>query len=183
MWILGGPNGAGKTTLASEILDSLVERPIFINADEVAQRLSPGYPENAALQSGKLIIKRRNELIRARQSFAIETTMSGVGHLNAAARAKDVGWRVGLIFVWLQSADLAVNRVALRYNKGGHGIPEDVVRRRYDRTARNFLNYQRLADKWTIVDNSADSPVWIAEGDGISTSIEDVHIYGTLIHG
>ena len=93
------------------------------------------------MHSGRLIIKRRNELIRNRQSFALKTTMSGVGHLNAAARAKDEGWRVGLIFVWLKSADLAIERVALRVKKHGHDIPEDVVRRRYDRTINKFVDY------------------------------------------
>jgi predicted ABC-type ATPase len=122
--ILGGPNGAGKTTAAQVVLPEEVQLREFVNADEIARGLSPFNPEGVAVTAGRLMLQRMQTLIRDRQSFAFETTCSGRAYIPLLRRCKAAGWRVTLVYLWLPSPQLALERVARRVRQGGHRIPD-----------------------------------------------------------
>ena len=162
--MIGGPNGAGKTTWAYRQLSSTLFITEFVNADEIARGLSPLDPEGSALSAGRLMITRLNELVDGQHSFAFETTCSGRGHAGLLQKCRASSYLVTLIFLWLPSAQIATERVARRVKQGGHGIPEDVIVRRYSTGLRNMRDiYLPLADEAFIYDNSDGSGALIAE--------------------
>ncbi len=162
--VLGGPNGAGKTTAAQTIVPRKLGIAEFVNADEIARGLSPFNPEAAALAAGRLMLRRMQSLASGEQSFAVETTCSGRGHVNFLRECKKKGWRITLLFLWLSSPDIAIARVAGRVANGGHAVPPDVITRRYWSGIRNFvIRYLPLADTAVIYDHSGDEPILIAE--------------------
>jgi len=164
--IIAGPNGAGKTTFAREFLPEEAGCPDFINVDLIAAGLSPFAPEKVALRAAKLMLAEMRGRVRAGESFAFETTLSGRNYARLVPRWRAAGYHVKLIFLSLPSADLAVARVASRVAHGGHNVPEDVVRRRFENGLRNFQTlYQSLVDSWVLYDNSGPSPLLIDERD------------------
>ncbi|MBM4039023.1 MAG: Zeta toxin family protein [Planctomycetes bacterium] len=164
--IIAGPNGAGKTTFAREFLPREAGCPDFINVDLIAAGLSPFAPERAALRAAKLMLDEIRRRIRNGQSFAFETTLSGRNYARLIPRWRAAGYQVKLIFLSLPSPDLAVARVATRVAQGGHSVPEDVVRRRFESGLRHFHGtYKRLARSWMLYDSSDSSPRLIAGGD------------------
>jgi predicted ABC-type ATPase len=120
--VIGGPNGAGKTTWAYRRLSSTLEIREFVNADEIARGLSPLNPDASAIAAGRLMLNRLNELVDSGVNFAFETTCSGRGHSVFLKRCRTKGYRITLIFLWLPSSDVAVERVARRVSRGGHRI-------------------------------------------------------------
>ena len=136
--MLGGPNGAGKTTVAASLLPDALGIREFVNADEIARGLSPFNPEGSAVAAGRLMIERMRALARAGESFAFETTCAGRGYVRLLQTCRTAGYRLSLVFLWLPSAEAALARVARRVREGGHGIPDDVVRRRYAAGLRNL---------------------------------------------
>ena len=154
--MLAGPNGAGKTTFAKSYLPHFANCLEFVNVDLIAAGLSPFNPESQAIVAGRLMLQRIDELIEARATFALETTLAGRAHAKRLRRLKDeLGYDVELHYFWLPSADFAVRRVATRVQQGGHNIPEEVIRRRYEAGISNFANlYSPLADRWLVYDAS-----------------------------
>jgi len=165
--IIAGPNGAGKTTFAREFLPQEAKCLTFINADLIAQGLSPFRPEAAVLRAGRLMLEMIADCVRRGESFAIETTLSGRHYAQVMPAWRAAGYRVTLFFLELPSAELAVQRVANRVAQGGHDIPEIVIRRRFESGKLNFLKlYKPLADAWRHYDNAGEEPVLIASSDG-----------------
>lgn len=161
--ILGGCNGAGKTTLARELLPRLGLMR-FLNADEIARGLSPLDPSLTAFKAGRLLIDEARSLIAAKASFAIESTLSGKTYVAMIQEAKARGYRFLLHYIRIGSGDQAVGRVALRVRIGGHDVPEDDIRRRFDRSRRHFIeDYVPLADEWGLWDNQVPPPQKIAD--------------------
>lgn len=155
IFILAGPNGAGKTTAANVLLPERLRTREFVNADEIARGLSPFNVEGVAMTAGRIMIERMRALVSAGESFALETTCAGRQHAVWLAACKADGWRITLLFLWLASADMAVERVARRVREGGHNIPPDVIRRRHAAGIRNMVRlYLPLADNASIFDNS-----------------------------
>lgn len=160
--IVAGPNGAGKTTFAREFLPQEAGCPVFINADLIAAGLSPFAPERAAIQAGRLMLDAIANYAAKRESFAFETTLSGLGYARQIPRWRQMGYRVQLFFLSLPSADMAVQRVAERLRQGGHGIPEATIRRRFEAGKRLFTTvYQPLVDQWVLYGNGGDEPALI----------------------
>jgi predicted ABC-type ATPase len=165
--VIAGPNGAGKSTMAPRILrDALAVRE-FVNADTIATGLSAFSPETVAVPAARIMLKRVRQLASERRDFAFETTLASLSFAPWLARLrKDDGYRVHLVYIGLASAELAVARVAERVKRGGHAVPQPVVRRRYDRSFENFLQlYRALADSWMMVDNSVE-PIPSISSDG-----------------
>ena len=164
--ILAGPNGAGKTTFAQAFLSREAELPIFVNADLIASGLSPFKPEVSAVRAGRIMLEEIRNHVRAGRSFAFETTLSGRLYARRIPLWRRQGYRVKLIYLKLASSELAIARVGARILQGGHGIPGDIVIRRYTAGWRNFERvYKPLVDAWVLYDNSGDAPVLIeAEG-------------------
>jgi predicted ABC-type ATPase len=152
--IIGGCNGAGKSTLARELLPRLgIAR--FLNADLIAKGLSPVNPALAAFAAGRRLLEEASGLIEAGSSFAIESTLSGKTYVKLLREAKERGYRLVLHYIVIGSATQAVERVRLRVLTGGHNVPEDDIRRRFERSVRHFLeDYLPLADEWGLWDNA-----------------------------
>jgi predicted ABC-type ATPase len=158
--IIAGPNGAGKTTFAREFLPREAGCPLFVNADLIAAGLSPFAPEQAAIQAGRLMLQAIAQHVSKRESFAFETTLSGLGYARQIPLWRGLGFRVELYFLSLPSADMAVQRVAERVRQGGHNIPEATIRRRFASGARLLSQvYMPLVDQWAVYDNSGGEPV------------------------
>lgn len=158
--ILAGPNGAGKTTFAREFLPDEADCPTFVNADLIAEGLSPFRPSVAAMRAGRLMLQLIAERVAAGDSFAFETTLADRAFARSIPKWQASGYHVGLLFLALPSAEMAIARVAQRVRQGGHAVPDDVVRRRFRAGKRNFEDvYKHLVDAWALYDNSGDEPV------------------------
>ncbi len=163
--IIAGPNGAGKTTFAREFLPAEGNCPTFINADLIAQGLSPFGPEAMAVEASRLMLERVRQMVAMRQDFAVETTLAGRAYLHMIREWRELGYQVELMFLQLPSADLAVERVRQRVAQGGHNIPEPVIRRRFDRGRENFHKlYRHAVDAWQVFDASRWPPVLLDNG-------------------
>ena len=164
--IIAGPNGAGKTTFAREFLPQEAACPTFINADLIAQGLSPFRPEVAAVRAGRIMLEMVADCVRRGESFAIETTLSGRGYARMIPEWKQTGYRVTIFFLELPSVELAKERVAMRVKQGGHDIPPAVIERRFEAGRRNFLTlYKPLAEAWRHYDNAGVEPVLLASSE------------------
>jgi len=163
--VIAGPNGAGKTTFAREFLPREGGVIHFVNADLIASGLSPLRPELAARHGGRLVLTELSRLVKARQDFAFESTLSGRTYLRLLRRWKASGYRIELVFLSLPSVELALQRIAARVRQGGHDVPRADVVRRFNRSWRNFrLIYRELADMWAIYDNAGEAPRLLEEG-------------------
>ena len=137
----------------------------FVNADEIARGLSPFQPETVSIEAGKIMLRRLQELLFQGHDFAFETTLSTRSFVGLIRQAKDLGYNINLIYYWLDSTDLAIERVKTRVSEGGHHIPTDTIIRRYFAGLRNFINlYRDKVDYWMLIDNSGTEPELIAEG-------------------
>jgi len=122
LYIISGPNGAGKTTASYTVLPKILRCKEFVNADEIARGLSPFNPESVAIEAGRLMLKRINELLQRNVSFSIETTLSTRSYFRLVEKAHSQGYDVTLLYFWLKSPQQAIERVAERVAKGGHNI-------------------------------------------------------------
>jgi predicted ABC-type ATPase len=158
--IIAGPNGAGKTTFATEFLPNEADCPLFVNADLIAAGLSPFAPEVAAVKAGRLMLQRILELAGSGESFAFETTLSGLVYSRRIPRWRAAGYRVTLSFLSLPSPEVAIARVAERVRQGGHDVPEPTIRRRFASGWRNFEGiYRQIVSAWSLYDNSGPTPL------------------------
>ena len=157
--IIAGPNGAGKTTFAQQFLPSEAKTYRFVNADLIALGLSPFDPELVSLKAARLMIREINGYVDAGDSFAFETTLSGLTYIRRIRYWKSLGYAIKLWFLVLPTEDVAIARVAQRVLQGGHFVPESVIRRRFRSGYENFLRYyQHEVDSWAIFDSFARPP-------------------------
>ena len=179
LYIISGPNGAGKTTASYSVLPKILQCREFANADEIARGLSPFNPESVAIEAGRLMLKRINDLLAKNGSFSIETTLAPRSYYRLIEEAQLQGYEVTLLFFWLKSPEQALERVAERVSKGGHNIPKDIVIRKFYEGIDNLFNiYMPLVDSWLLVDNSVTPRSIIATGGkGQTTMIRDSITY------
>lgn len=163
IFIIAGCNGAGKTTAAYNLLPEVFKTVEFVNADEIARGLSPFNPTGVAFQAGRIMLERLEQLVEENQNFSFETTLSGLTYLSFIKKAKKKGYGITFFFVYLNSVDLAIERVAIRVSKGGHTIPNDVIERRYYKGLRNFSSYATEANDWYVYDNSGSEYELVAK--------------------
>ncbi len=150
--VIAGPNGAGKSTIAVRIVPPSIP---FLNADEIAKELTAEETQNKDVMAGRMLLRQMDELETKSASFAVETTLASRSLAPRIARLQKSGYRFSLTYMWVPSPDLSVQRVAERVRRGGHHIPEDVIRRRYAAGLRNiFQIYVPLADRWRLYNNS-----------------------------
>lgn len=158
--IIAGPNGAGKTTFARTFLPQEAHCLRFINADLIAAGLSPFAPEAAALRAGRLMVQEMADCVRRGDSFAFETTLSGLTYMRHIAQWHALGYHSSLFFLALPSAEVAIARVAERVRQGGHDVPQSIVRRRFAAGLHNFTqHYRALVHSWALYDNAGAYPV------------------------
>ena len=165
LYIISGCNGAGKTTASYTILPEILKCKEFVNADEIARGLSPFNPESVAIEAGRLMLQRVEDLLSRGVTFSIETTLATKSYKNLVIKAQKLGYKVHLIFFWLEDYNLAIQRVHERVQKGGHNIPIDIIIRRYVAGITNlFKIYMQIVDIWMIYDNSKPSRQFVAHG-------------------
>ena len=182
LYVIAGPNGAGKTTFARKFLPQYVECLEFVNADLIATGLSPFVPERAAIHAGRLMLEQIHSLAERRVDFGFETTLSGKTYVKLLQEMKKGGYLIHIFFLWLSNVKLALERIQLRIQNGGHDVPEVIVRRRFSRSLPNFFCfYKPLADSWTIFDNSGDVPRMIAIQESGRVEILDPGLLNILL--
>jgi predicted ABC-type ATPase len=173
--ILAGPNGAGKTSAARSLLADTLGMMTFVNADAIAVGLSAFDPESVAFTAGRVMLARIHELAAEKVDFAFETTLSARTYVSWLGQMQADGYRLLLFYVWLEDADLAIRRVAIRVSQGGHSIPEGTIRQRYARSLANFHHlYRPLVDDWIVYDNSLNG-VYRLVAEGTRDGSETVH--------
>jgi predicted ABC-type ATPase len=161
--VLAGPNGAGKTTSAGGLLSDLGVTE-FVNADIIEREITTPESGSQAFTAGRLMLSRIEELVLRGESFAFETTLASRTFVPLLRDLMANGYESHLVYVWLKDADTSIDRVAARVKLGGHHVPADVIRRRYQRGLRNFFGlYRPLVDSWRVYDNSERYPVLVAE--------------------
>ena len=164
LYIIAGCNGAGKTTASFTILVDTLNCKEFVNADEIAKGLSPFQPEKVAFEAGRIMLNRIDELLHRGINFSFETTLSTKLYKNFILKAQQQEYKVTLLFFWLQTVELAKERVKTRVLEGGHNIPVDVIERRYLRGINNLFDiYLDIVDAVLIFDNSSGNHQLIAQ--------------------
>ena len=170
--VLAGPNGAGKSTTAPVLLRGRLGVDEFVNADTIARGLSAFAPEGVAIDAGRVMLRRLEQLAAQQRDFAFETTLASRTFAPRIARWMQTGYAFHLVFLWLPNADFALARVRERVRLGGHDVPEVTVRRRYVRALINFFAlYQPVATTWRCYDNSQARPRLLARGDRSGRSV------------
>ncbi|MDR1779972.1 MAG: zeta toxin family protein [Tannerella sp.] len=181
LYIIAGCNGAGKTTASYTILPEMLGCKEFVNSDEIAKGLSPFNADSiaVAVEASRIMYKRIRELIAARKTFALETTLASRSIAKLLQGAQDKGYYVTLLYFWLNTPDLAVERVKNRVAAGGHNVSETTIRRRYGTGIRNLFElYMPICDYWMITDNSLSPIEIIAKGFKEGTK----EIFNTVIY-
>jgi predicted ABC-type ATPase len=182
LYIIAGCNGAGKTTASFTILPEILDCKEFVNADEIAKGLSPFQPEKVSFEAGRIMLNRINVLLSENENFAFETTLSSKSYKTKIKEAKNKGYRVILLFFWLQNIELAKERVKIRVLEGGHNIEATIIERRYIRGIKNLFDiYLPIVDGAFIFDNSEVQYELIADKQiGDSLNIVNVDKFNLL---
>jgi len=180
MLVVGGPNGSGKTTLA---LEYAAETGFpYLGADAIAASIDPDKPERAQLAAGRTFIDSVNDHIANHRSFVAESTLSGLTMRNFISAARSNGYVVSIAFLFIDSADVCVARVAERVRKGGHPVPDSDVRRRFPRAVINFWTvYREMADNWVLLYNGDTAMQDVAAGSHDHFSIRDPATYALFM--
>jgi predicted ABC-type ATPase len=162
--VIAGSNGAGKTTFAREFLPRDADVIHFVNADLIAGGISPLRPEAAAVAAARLFLHEIDRLAAARKDFAFESTLSGRSYASRLRAWKRAGYRLQIVYLKIDSPQLALRRIAARVRAGGHDVPRTDVLRRFYRSWENFITiYRPLADTWAVYDNSSERPHLLLE--------------------
>jgi predicted ABC-type ATPase len=190
LYIIAGCNGAGKTTASYTILPEMLNCKEFVNADSIAAGLSPFNYESVAFEAGRIMLRRIQQLIEEKVDFAFETTLAGKNYVQLIKSAKTFDYEVTLVYFWLNSPELAKQRVVSRVKKGGHNVSGEIIERRYYRGIFNLFNlYIPACDNWMIIDNMDAVPDVISYGQGAQEKViinDDIwnvilqqsHLYG-----
>ena len=178
LYIIAGCNGAGKTTASYSVLPEMLECTQYVNSDEFAKSLSPFDPDSAAMTAGRYMLLKISYLFKRRENFCIESTLATRSLLRMVREAKNNGYDVTLIYLWLNSPELAISRVHARVEAGGHNTPEPIIRRRYFMGLQYFFDeYIDECDRWILADNSVAPFSVIAEGTNGLVHIKNTEKY------
>jgi len=178
VYIIAGPNGSGKTTFARKFLLTYAHCPNFVNADLIAQGLSPFSPAAAAIRSGRLVLEEIHGFARKEADFGFETTLSGKSYVNLLKALKRQGYKLHLFFLWVPGPELAVARIKERVAEGGHNVPAQDVRRRFGRSIVNFFAlYEPLLDSWMFFNNAGAVPTLIAKRKNGQAGVIDKELF------
>ncbi len=180
-YIIAGPNGSGKTTFARKFLPDYVKCPNFVNADLIAQGLSPFSPPSAAIKAGKLVLGQIRKFAETGVDFAFESTLAGKSYVNLFKELKKKGYKLHLFFLWIPDAELAIARIKDRVAEGGHSVPAQDVRRRFKRSISNFFKlYQPLLDSWMLFNNAGPIPTLIAKTKNGQTIVINQQLFDQI---
>lgn len=165
--LVAGCNGAGKSTLIHEVLLPRLRSSVYVNADDIARAQWPGEEEARSYEAARVADQARETLLANKRPFITETVFSHPSKLELIERAAAKGYRVVLHIVVIPE-DLAVERVRTRVESGGHSVPEEKVRARYQRVWPLLVQAIGRVDRASVYDNSTDETRLIAQFvDGI----------------
>ena len=174
--IIAGANGSGKTTFAKPYVKELDYQ--FLNADEIAKELEGKGESNSLIKAGRVFFATLHKCLENLENFVVETTLSGSYINKVAKKAKEKGYIVQVIYIFLDNPDLCIDRVKSRVLKGGHHVPKNDIIRRYYRSKINFWNnFTKLADNWTLFYNGEEGFQRVAIGESKEYSIENPIIF------
>jgi len=163
LFLIAGHNGAGKTTFLKEFVR--VNKLKYINPDEIAQKISIDRFSLLTIKAGKITLKRIEKLKKEKEDFIVETTLSGKIWKTLISDFKKNNYHITLFFIYLDTPEEAIKRVAIRINKKGHYVSKEDIYRRYFRSIKNFWYiYKSLVDEWFLINNSGKIPYLIANG-------------------
>lgn len=178
--IIGGANGSGKTTLAFDII--AVENLVYLGADEIARKLNPKNLQEVAVKASRIFSKTFDEYLEKRESFLVESTLSGLSLKKKIEKARLKNYEIQILFIYLDSPELCIQRVAARVAKGGHNVAENDIRRRFYRANSNFWHvYKNLADEWSLFYNSIEGFSQVALSDDENVIILDEKRFQTWL--
>ena len=182
LYIIAGANGSGKSTLASELLPA--EKLEFLNADNIAHEICPENIESVKIKAGKIVLNKLNELLNKKKSFVIETTLAGKNHIKTIKKARELGYKVVLIYSNVDTPEMCENRIKVRVLNGGHDIPQNDIVRRFYRSKNNFINmYQNLVSEWNIFYNGSSEYILVAQSINGAIEIFNENLYNDFIKG
>ena len=165
LFIIAGANGSGKSTLARVLLPEDGIR--YVNPDDIARELNPADINSVKLEAGRRALNMAREMLECGESFAIESTLSGVGYARLIERARALDYETTIAYIFVDSPEVCIARIATRVMRGGHFVPDDDVRRRYLRSRLNFANvYRMIADHWMLYYNGGADISLVAHGNG-----------------
>lgn len=178
IYIIAGPNGSGKTTFAKKFLPEYAKCTNFVNADLIAQGLSPFSPRAAALKAGRLVLEQIRSLADKNLDFAFETTLAGKSYVSFLKRLREKSYSINLFFLWIPNVELALSRIKDRVASGGHDVPAIDVKRRFHRGLYNFFKYYKpLTDTWLLFNNADIAPRLIAQEKDGKTEVVDRELF------
>lgn len=182
LYILSGCNGSGKTTASYTLLPELLDCRQFVNSDEFAKSLSPFDPSAASITASRFMLMRINYLLERYEDFSIETTLATRSLMGIIHRAKERGYTVTILYFWLRSPELAIERVRARVKAGGHHIDDEVIRRRYIVGLKYlFSTYMAISDQWILTDNSESPFTIVAQSSGSAVEVLNGDKYNTIL--
>ena len=154
----------------------------FINADMIALGMSPFAPESAAIRAGRLMLEEIELSAGRGIDFGFETTLSGRSHLGVIRRLKKRGYCVHFFYLWVASVELTLARISERVLRGGRDVPEEVVRRRFDRSITNFLkHYCALGERWVLFDASTTALSIVATEEQGRLRLLETKLYNEIV--
>jgi predicted ABC-type ATPase len=128
--------------------------PSIFQRSEIARGLSPLKPSIAAMKAGRLLLQEVHNSISKKETFALESTLSGRSYIQIFQSARKLGYEIELHYLWLSSPAQAIARVRHRVRKGGHHVPAADIRRRFQRSLIRLPDdYLPLANRWAIWDS------------------------------
>lgn len=164
LYILAGANGSGKSTISKELLPE--ENIVYVNADDIARELCPENMQSMRIKAGKQFHARIEQLFKENKSFAMESTLAGVGHIKTIETAHKLGYKVVIIYTFVDTPASCIARIQARVKNGGHPVPEEDIIRRFGRSKKHFWNtYKDLADNWILYYNGGDEIICVSEQD------------------
>ncbi len=183
LYIISGCNGSGKTTASYTLLPDLLNCREFVNSDEFAKSFSPFDPGAASVTASRYMLMKINYLLDRKADFAVETTLATRSLLQIVLQAQKLGYESTVLYFWLNSPELAIERVRDRVVSGGHNIPDAVVRRRYVMGLQYLFDvYIPVIDRWILADNSKPPFSVVAEGSRDVIYIKDNEKYQQIRH-
>jgi predicted ABC-type ATPase len=181
LYIISGCNGSGKTTASYTILPEMLNCHEYVNSDEFAKSLSPFDPSAASVTASRYMLMKIKFMFEHQMDFCIETTLATRTLIKMVEEARAKGYFVTVIYLWLNSPELAIQRVRARVTTGGHNIPEDTIRRRYQRGLEYFFHeYRHICDRWILADNSRPPFKVVAEGSHSDTMIKNTDKFALI---